>query len=29
MTNEERKLHFGFLVEQILYKNLQLISEST
>ncbi len=29
MTDEERKMHFGFLVEQILYKNLQLISEST
>ena len=29
MTEEERKRHFGFLVEQILYKNLQLISEST
>ena len=28
MTEEERKRHFGFLVEQILYKNLQLISES-
>ncbi len=29
MTEEERKIHFGFLVEQILYKNLQFISEST
>ena len=29
MTEEERKRYFGILVEQILYKTLQFISEST